>query len=396
MILDRVLSRPRPAAMDPRELEKLIRSGFGGRTATGISVNSDSAMRAAAVFACVTVLAQSVAQLPCHLYRRTAGGTERAAGHPLHRIIHLRPNHFMSAYDFWQLCMAMLALRGNFYAYKVVVRGRIRELLPLHPDRVRVVQEPDWRVRYFLTDDSGREREIDPGLIVHFRGLALRGPLGLNPIAHMREVIGLALAAEKHGAVMFRNGARIGGVIRHPEQLSDEALQHLKDSIEENYSGLDNAHRTLILEEGMDWVKVGMTAEDAQFLETRKYQRSEIAGIFRVPPHMIGDLEKATFSNIEQQDLGFVKHTLAPWLVNLEQTVARSLLAPGEQDEYFCRFNTAALLRGDVKSRYEAYASAIQWGHLSPNEVRDLEDRNPRPGGDAYLRPLNMTTKEEE
>lgn len=383
--------RPLAQVTSSRDLEKLIRSVFGGgTTSTGIAVNADSAMRAMAVYACVAVLSQSVAQLPLHLYRRKGVKKEKATDHRLYPLLHDQPNSWQTTYDFWQMKMAELCLRGNSLSLIVRVRDEVRELIPIRPDRiVRVDQDPLYRLFYTIQNPDGGENTIPQSSIFHLRGLALNGFWGLNPIEYARESIGLALATEKHGAKLFSNGARLGGILQHPKKISKEAADRLSESFNEVYAGVENAHKTALIEEGMIWNKVGMTAEDSQFLESRKYQRSEIAGFFRVPPHMVGDLEKATFSNIEHQDLAFVKHSLTPWLVNIERAMKRDLMTPEERKEYFPKFGVDGLLRGDIKSRYDAHAVGILNGFLSPNEARDKEDLNPYEGGDSYRVPLN-------
>lgn len=374
------------------EFSRMLAWAYGGAPgASGISVNPDTAMRCAAVYACVRVLAESVAQLPLIVYRRTGAGKERAPDHPLYSLLHDAPNEWQTSFEFRETCMAHLALRGNAYALKNVVAGRVRELLPISPDRVSVTQNADWSLSYTVSKPSGGSETLSADKVFHLRGLSANGYLGLSPIQLAREAVGLSLATEKHGATLFANGARTSGVITHPKNLSAPAQQRLKDSIEEATTG-DNLHRLVVLEEDMKWTSVGMTSEDSQFLATREYQRSEIAAIFRIPPHLIGDLAHATFSNIEQQALEFVTYTMLPWLKRWEQRITMDLIAPKDRDTVFAEFNVDGLLRGDMASRYQSYMVAIQNGILNPNEVREMENRNPREGGDLYLTPLNMTT----
>lgn len=384
--------RPLAQINGPKELKRAILSALGGgATSTGIAVNTDSAMRAVAVFACVKVLSESVAQLPLHLYSEGKDKKkEKSKDHRLYSILHDQPNSWMTSYDFWLLKMAELCLRGNSLSFIVRVRDEVRELIPIRPDRiVKVEQDPLYRLFYTIKRPDGGEDTIPQTNIFHLRGLTTNGFWGLNPIEYARESIGLALATEKHGAKLFSNGARLGGILQHPKKISKDAADRLVESFNSIYAGVENAHKTALIEEGMTWEKVGMTAEDSQFLESRKFQRSEIAGFYRVPPHMIGDLEKATFSNIEHQDLAFVKHSLMPWLISIEKAIGRDLLSPEERKEYFAKFSVDALLRGDLKSRYDAHAVGILNGFLSPNEVRDKEDLNPYEGGDSYRVPLN-------
>jgi HK97 family phage portal protein len=294
---------------------------------------------------------------------------------------------------------AHLCLRGNAYALiNRNARGQILELIPLHPDQVSVQMQADYRLRYACTLEGGQRMALATGEVFHVRGLTLNGWLGISPIAYAREAIGLAMATERFGATLFRNGAKMGGVLEHPGKISKEAADRLRSSFDEAHNG-ENAHRTAILEEGLKWSKVSMTADDSQFLETRKYQRSEIAAIFRVPPHMIGDLERATFSNIEQQSLEFVNFTLMPWLHRIEKAIRRDLLTPAERTRMMARFNVANLLRGDAAARAAYYQSGIQQGWMTRNEARHAESDlgvmlNPLEGLDEPLLPLNMISSD--
>lgn len=383
-------------ARDPRTLEDVIRETFGGgETESGEYVSDERAMRCAAVYACVRVLAESVAQLPLMLYRsREDGGKDRLVDHPLYRLLHYQPNLWQTSFEFREYAMAALLLRGNFYALKNMTgppeRAKLVELLPIHPAYVSTEQDERWRLRYTIRFPGKGAQEVPEGNILHVRGLSMDGVTGLSPISYMRESIGLSIAAEKHGARVFKNGARPGGVLTTPKTLSDEAFKRLKEEWQEAFSGR-NVHRTAILEEGTKWEKMGMTNEDAQYLETRKFQRSEIAGIFRVPAHLINDLEKATFSNIEHQSQSFVSYSLTPWLVRFEQVFWRDLLTEQEKrDGLYVKFNVDGLLRGDAKSRAEALKIQREWGIINANEWRALEEMNPRDGGDVYLTPMNM------
>jgi len=288
-----------------------------------------------------------------------------------------------------------LCLRGNSYSYiNRTGRGTVVELLPQHPDMVRVAMDAQNRVTYDVAMSDGTYRQLGPGQILHIRGLTTNGWLGISPISYMRESIGLALATEKFGGQLFRNGAKMGGVLEHPGKLSDEAYGRVKKSFDESTSG-ENAHKTALLEEGMKFAKISMSAEDSQFLETRKYQRSEIASIFRVPSHMINDLERATFSNIEQMSLEFVSYSLSPWLVRIEKAVKRDCLSALEKKNYVLKFDTFGLLRGDATSRSAYYNTGITAGWLTRNEARAAERQlgfilNPLPDLDEPLMPLNM------
>jgi HK97 family phage portal protein len=366
----------------------------GWDTATGVDVTPDKALQVAAVFACVRILAETVASLPLPIYRRLGnGGKARAPDHYLYPILHDQPNPEMTSFSFRETMMGHVATWGNAYAeIEFNQGGGINALWPLRPDRMRVKRE-GGRLQYlYRVPDKvgGQEITLEMERIFHVRGLSNNGIVGYSPIQLARQSVGLALAAEEFGGRFFGNDARPGVILEHPGKLSEEAHKRLRESWESRHGGLDKSHRVAILEEGLQVHEIGLPPGDAQFLETRKYQRSEIASIFRMPPHMIGDLERATFSNIEQQSLEFVIYTLWPWLVRWEQEIKRCLFTPIEARMYFAEFLVEGLLRGDIQSRYQAYATGRQWGWMSANDVRRLENMNPIEGGDAYLVPLNM------
>lgn len=367
-------------------------------TSSGIRVTEENAMRASAVFACVRILAETVASLPVHVYRRLpAGGKERATKHPLYSLLHDLPNPEITSFSFRETAMAHLCLWGNAYAeIEYDGAGRIRALWPLPPWRVQVERDPaTQRLKYIVTLDNGERQALDVSRVFHVPALSFNGLVGISPIRWAaREAIGLALATEQFGARFFDQGTNIGGVVTHPKTLSEQASRNLRESINETYAGLGKSHRIMLLEEGMKYERIGIPPEEAQFLETRKFQVTEIARIFRVPPHMLADLERATFSNIEHQSIEFVTHTIRPWLVRWEQAIYRDLLFPDERKEYFVEFNVDGLLRGDIESRYRAYAIGRQWGWLSANDIREMENKNPIPGGDVYWAPVNMIPAE--
>jgi len=373
---------------------------WGSTSQAGVAVNAQTAMQSAAVYSCVQVLAQSIGMLPLCVYAiDDAGIRRRARHHRLWALLQDQPNSFQTAVEFFEMMSAHLCLRGNAYALiNRNAKGQILELIPLHPDQVSVQMQTDYRLRYACTLEGGQRMALATGDVFHVRGLTLNGWLGISPIAYAREAIGLAMATERFGAMLFRNGAKMGGVLEHPGKISKEAADRLRSSFDEAHSG-ENAHRTAILEEGLKWSKVSMTADDSQFLETRKYQRSEIAAIFRVPPHMIGDLERATFSNIEQQSLEFVNFTLMPWLHRIEKAIRRDLLTPAERTRMMARFNVGNLLRGDAAARAAYYQSGIQQGWMTRNEARHAESDlgvmlNPLEGLDEPLLPLNMISSD--
>lgn len=383
----------RPRSEANNALERLILDTYGGKTtSSGVNITATTAMQIAAVYSCVLVLSQSVGQLPLHLYRREGRDRVRVDGDPLSPLVSFRPNAWMTGYDWKQLAMVHLLLRGNSFWLKTRgTNGQLREILPIHPDRIKgVVQDELYRLWYKVARSKTEVDTIPQADILHFKGLSFDGIAGLNPIEYAREMMGLSAAAEKHGAKMFSQGARLAGLLSHPGKLSQEAADRLEASWAEKYAGIEGAYKTAVLEEGMEFTSMSMTADDSQFLETRQYQRSEIAGFFRVPAHFVNDLEHATFTNVEHLDLAFVKHSLAPWLVAIEQTLQRDLMSPEQQADHYFKFVLDAILRGDTITRSQAFQRAIMGGWMSPNEVRELEDRNPYEGGDEFQIPSNM------
>lgn len=380
-------------AVAAQQFEEVLRAYLRGTdSAAGMPVTEETAMRIAAVNACVRVIAETVASLPLNVYQRTDERSRiRAIRHPLYRLLHDRPNSWQTSFEFRELLQNHLCLRGRAYAYKLRVGGEISELIPFNPDLVTVEQTPDYRLVYTVSrSDTGRgPLVLKQEEVLHLRGLSSDGVDGRNVIADARETLGTALAMQAYAGRFFRNDATPSVVLSHPGKLSKEAATRLEESWNASHSGPVNARRTAVIEEGMKVEKLSVAPEDAQFLESRKYSRAEIAGLFRVPPHMIGDLERATFSNIEHQAIDFVTHCIRPWLVRWEQALHRDLfVAP---ILYFPEFNVDALLRGDTLSRYNAYAVGRQWGWLSANDIRDRENMNPIEGGDTYLTPGNMS-----
>lgn len=376
--------------------EKWLVDMFAGGTksATGKYVTPDTALQVSAVYACVRVLSETIASLPLHVYRRLDSGKARDADHYLYPLLHDAPNPEMTSFEFRETMMGHLCLRGNAYAEKVIDRvGRVKELWPLHPDRVTVERDKETRRLVYTVTIQGEAKQfrLDSDRILHIRGLSGDGILGYNPIQLSKESIGLALATEEYGGRFFGNASRPGGVLEHPGKLGEEAAKRLKKSFEEMHQGLEQSHRIAILEEGLKWHQIGISQDDAQYLQTRKFQVNDIARVFRVPPHLIGDLERATFSNIEHSSIDFVVHTIRPWLVRWEQAIQQRLFDAGEVG-HFVEFLVDGLLRGDVQSRYSAYATGRQNGWLSADDIRELENMNPLPDGQGktYLLPLNM------
>lgn len=365
-------------------------------TASGLAISPEAALRSTAVFACVRVISETLASLPLILYRRLAPrGKDRAVDHPLYPLLHDRPNPEMTSFTFRETLTSHITLWGNGIAeMQLDGAGRVVALWPLAPNVTRLERDKTGQLWYVTFVPGTGQVGIPSYRIFHVRGLGLTGLWGLSPIGLARQAIGLALATEEYGARFFGNGAQPGVVLKHPGQLKDEAYNRLVKSWDASHTGLSNAHRTAILEEGMGIEKIGIPNDDAQFLETRKFQVRDIARLFRIAPHLVGDLEQATFSNIEQQSLEFVTYTMLPWFARWEQEISRSLLLESERADYFAEFLVDGLLRGDLLSRYQAYAIGRQWGWLSADDVREKENENPLPGGvgTTYLSPLNMET----
>jgi len=356
-------------------------------TQSGVLVNETLALNLSSVYACTQVLAQTIGSLPLHVYQRTADGKNRAASHPLYRLLHDAPNPEMTSMSWRQTIMLHLCLWGNHYSE--IERNSAREpvaLWPITPWRVSL-KRVNGQLVYAVMLDSGVVN-VPFADMVHVKGLSYDGLIGLPPLRAAKEAIGLGLAAQKYAAKFFANDARPGGILEHPGQLSDEAATRLRKSFERTHEGLDNKFRVAVLEEGMKFNAVGVPPEDAQLLETRKFGVSEIARYFRMPLHKISDLDRSTNNNIEHQAIEFVTDTIRPWLVNIEQELSFKLFS----GDYFPEFLIEGLLRGDIKTRYEAYAIGRQWGWLSVDDIRARENMNKLPNGqgDQYLVPLNM------
>ena len=373
---------------------------FMGGTTSGKAVTERSAMQMTAVYSCVRILSEAVAGLPLHLYKYTdSGGKAMALDHSLYRLLHDEPNPEMSSFVFRETLMTHLLLWGNAYA-QIIRNGKneIVALYPLMPNKMSVDRDEDGRLYYTYyrgTDEAIKNKEfavtLQPSDVLHIPGLGFDGLVGYSPIAMAKNAIGMAIACEEYGAKFFANGAAPGGVLEHPGTIKDP--QRVRESWQSTFGGSGNANKIAVLEEGMKYTPIGISPEQAQFLETRKFQINEIARIFRVPPHMVGDLEKSSFSNIEQQSLEFVKYTLDPWVIRWEQSIQRSLLNSEEKKKYFAKFNVEGLLRGDYQSRMNGYAIGRQNGWMSANDIRELEnlDRIPaEDGGDLYLINGNM------
>lgn len=375
-------------------------SFYMGGSSAGKNVNERSAMQMTAVYSCVRILAEAVAGLPLHLYRyKEDGGKERAIDNNLYHLLHDEPNKEMSSFIFRETLMTHLLLWGNAYAQ--IIRngkGEVVALYPLMPNKMQVDRDENGELYYIYTRSSDEAKTMEgvtvcltPRDVLHIPGLGFDGLVGYSPIAMAKNAIGLAIATEEYGAKFFANGAAPSGVLEHPGTIKDPS--RLRENWNSTFGGSANSGKVAVLEEGMKYTPISISPEQAQFLETRKFQIDEIARIFRVPPHMVGDLEKSSFSNIEQQSLEFVKYTLDPWVIRWEQSLSRALLNEDEKRKYFFKFNLEGLLRGDYESRMSGYAVARQNGWMSANDIRELENMDKIPaedGGDLYLINGNM------
>ena len=392
-----------------KPVDKAADAGYSflfGRTTSGKPVNERTAMQTTAVYACVRILAEAVASLPLHVYEyQDDGGKKLVHDHPLYYLLHDEPNPEMTSFVFRETLMSHLLIWGNAYAQ--IIRdgaGRALGLYPLLPDKMDVQRDDRGNIYYVYSrnsDENPMFKEYGDIMlkaedVLHIPGLGFDGLIGYSPIAMAKNAVGMTLACEEYGASFFANGANPGGVLEHPGVLKDPSK--VRESWNSVYRGVNNAHKIAVLEEGMKYQQIGIPPEEAQFLETRKFQINEIARLYRIPPHMIGDLDKSSFSNIEQQSLEFVKYTLDPWVIRWEQSLQRSLLLPGEKGKYFIKLNVDGLLRGDYQSRMNGYAVGRQNGWFSANDIREMENMNPIPdeqGGNLYLINGAMTKLED-
>ena len=382
-----------------KPVDKAADAGYSflfGRTTSGKPVNERTAMQTTAVYACVRILAEAVASLPLHVYEyQDDGGKKLVHDHPLYYLLHDEPNPEMTSFVFRETLMSHLLIWGNAYAQ--IIRdgaGRVLGLYPFLPDKMDVQRDDRGNIYYVYSRNSDEnpmfkeygDIRLKAEDVLHIPGLGFDGLIGYSPIAMAKNAVGMTLACEEYGASFFANGANPGGVLEHPGVLKDPSK--VRESWNSVYRGVNNAHKIAVLEEGMKYQQIGIPPEEAQFLETRKFQINEIARLYRIPPHMVGDLDKSSFSNIEQQSLEFVKYTLDPWVIRWEQSLQRSLLLPGEKGKYFIKLNVDGLLRGDYQSRMNGYAVGRQNGWFSANDIREMENMNPIPdeqGGNLYL-----------
>ena len=373
-------------------------SFFMGASSSGRRVTERTAIQMTAVYSCVRILSETLASLPLHIYESSETNSRKATKHPLYKLLHDEPNPEMTSFIFRETLMTHLLLWGNAYAQ--IIRngkGEVLALYPLMPDRMRVDRDEYGQLyyEYMLSDSDANAKEsgavrLSTQDILHIPGLGFDGLVGYSPIAMAKNAIGMAIATEEYGAAFFANGATPSGILTHPGVIKNP--EAMRESWSKGFGGR-NSHKVAILEEGMNYTPISIAPNEAQFLETRKFQLNEIARIFRVPPHMVGDLEKSSFSNIEQQSLEFVKYTLDPWVSRFEQAMTRRLLTDDEKKKYYIKFNVDGLMRGDYQSRMNGYATARQNGWMSANDIRALENLDlisDEEGGNLYLVNGNM------
>lgn len=381
-------------ASTPEQLEQFLREGGGAETMSGEFVTPRSAMGIAAVYRCVTLISGAVATMPLHLKLRVDDRTRKdASDHPLWNVLRRRPNQWQTPSQFRRQLQSQALFRGMGYAMKVRSGKSIIGLIPLHPDRVRTEQLDDFALEHVYTRRDGSQITIPQQDMFNLVGMSLDGVRGLSVLSCARETIGSAIAMRAHGAALFRNGTHLGSVLRHPGKLGTEGQDTLRASLEA-YRGADNAGKSLILEEGMEFEGLGMTNADAEFIASRAFEDKHIYMFFGVPPHMAGDTTGSTSwgSGIEAQTLGFQAYTLEDWLTTWEETITRDCLE-GDDPRLFPWFNRAAAVKNDIKTRTAAYSAGRAGGWLSKNDIRTFENMNPIDGGDDYDAPLNSNIK---
>jgi HK97 family phage portal protein len=381
----RALSLSGGSLRDPR-LNEIF--GSSSVADAGVSVTPWTALNYSAVFAAVRIISEAVSSLPLHLYERLPnGGKRRASGTPLYSLVHDAPNDEMGSLQWREASMAHLLLWGNCYSEIVRdLEGNAVELWPLDPSQVKPTRTANGDLFY----DVGGKVALPRENVLHVSGLSFDGISGISPIAQARQSIGLALAIEQFGAGFFGRGARPGGILTFPGQLSSEARANLRRSFEDLHSGSGNSHRVALLEQGLKWESIGVPPDDSQFLQSREFQVIEICRWFNLPPHKLKELAKMNYNSLEQMNVEFLTDTLRPWLVRWEQQLNRKLLRRQDRERFFFEHAVEGILRGDLQSRYTSYSIARNWGWLSVNEIREKENLNPVDGGDTYLTPQNM------
>jgi HK97 family phage portal protein len=391
-LVQRILNAVSVAGVNPSNPSNWLVRMFGGAgSSSGIVITESNALTVSDVYKCVRVLSEAVAMLPWNLYRRLPVGREIAESHPLYPVLHAEPNDHMTSFVYRECMMAHLLLWGKHASYieRNPVTGKVVALWPIRPDRFRPQLE-NGEIWWYVRTDNGQEGKYFDDEILYIPALTSDGFNAYSPIRLHAEALGLSKATEVFGAKFFGNGSRPSGFLSHPGTLKKETKRRLKEEFEEMHRGVDHAHRLAVLEEGLKFEKMSIPPDEAQFLETRKFQRTEISGLFRVPPHKISDLERGTFSNIEQQNLEFYTDAVIPWLERIEQAGNRKLLMPSEKKKYYNKFLVKGMLRGDTAARTQHYKDMFDRGVYSENTILEMEDENPVPGGDRRYIPMNM------
>ncbi len=377
------------------ELEEALRKGF--LTGTGQSVNERTALQVATVFACVRIRAGAVANTPLGIKRRIDDRTrEDATDNAVWRVINRRPNKWQKPAQFKRMMEAHVLLRGNAYAVKTSdIRGNLIALTPLHPDRVEKRQREDMSLEFIWTRKDGRKLIFKQEEMFHLSGLTLDGVNGLSVLAYARESIALSRAMEQHGSSVFKNGANVSGAFSLPagRTLNREQAESLRSQLDDFRQGGAREGGVVILEDGLSFGQMALNSDDAQWLESREFSRTDLCMFFGVPPHLVGITSGNTQlgSSIESQTQSFVTFSLEDSFVMWEEAIGLDLLEWDRNTDLYARFNRNAMVRGDIKTRWDAYVKALQWGVKSPNDVLADEDENPREGGDIYYPPPNMT-----
>lgn len=356
------------------------------------NISEEQALRLGAVFACIQLYGRTFESLPLGLYEKRGNGRIRAETHPIDTLLHYEPNPKMTAAVF-QNCMEInLKGWGNAYArIEFDKNWQVKHLWPLLASQVWPYKDTKTnQIFYRAITETGDYRVLNSWEVFHLPGFCIDGYTGKSPVRMHAETMGLGMAVQRYGQSFFANGARPSGILKHPDSLSEDAAERLRKKFQENYGGTNNTGKMMVLEEGLAYEQISIPPEEAQFIESRKLSVTEIARIYATPPHMIGDLERATYSNIESQDINFTKHSILPDCVLWEQEIAKKLLTGDDRMKYIAKFNLDGLLRGDTKTRYECYAIGKQNGFLSDNDIRGKEDMNPTDSGDKYYVPLNM------
>lgn len=376
----------------PMTLDQLLAAiGPSHQSSSGVSVTPDAAMRQATVYSCIRLLSETISQLPLHLYERTADGRERAVNHPLYPVLRATPNSYMTASEFWQFTIACVLLRGMSCSYKVMVGNKLKELIPIAPDSIEEIWNGNQRY-YSVVLANGKAEQLPPEAIFCVKGMSLDGQTAVSPIKFAVNSIGGAISTEAYSSAFYKNGARPSGLLKTAAVMDETKINDLRAKWNMQHGGT-GAGGTAILTAGLEFQPISMSNEDAQLLELLGFQRTEICGIFGVPPHMIGAIEKTSSwgTGLAEQSLSFIKYTIAPWLNRVEQSISRDLLGPADRKKYYPEFLTEQFLRGDTKNRYDSYKIALGGtqnpGFMTPNEIRKLENLPPIEDGDVIYKP---------